>query len=299
MGDPTFSCGNTSRRTRVEVSHKLLEYKNVVTIGSVEPHWFAGYTGGRKSLIPGVASFETIRQNHSLVLQDGVGPLITTNNPVFEDLNEATLLILEKINDIGGPEIHSINCVSHNDDIFSISSSTVIESMNPLIPDVNKIYRKYTQPADIVIAIASAPMDRDLYQAAKSFENVRTSLRLRASFILVASCMEGIGPPHFSRTMELSRNLDLLKEHLSGEYALGDHKFKNPLRFIEGGGSLCLVSKNLAGKKNSEEVGLFSTFRDISSALDTEISRIKKFRNGPIDILIIIDSVNIVTSPAA
>ena len=297
--DPIFSCGTTSRGTSVEVSKRLLEYENVVTIGSVEPHWFAGYTGGRKSLVPGVASFETIRQNHSLALDDGIGPLITSNNPVFEDLNEATALILEKITDIGGPKIHSINCVSHNNDIFFISSSLVIESINPLISDVNKIYIKYTSPADIVIAIACAPMDRDLYQAMKSFENVRTSLRSKASFILVASCAEGIGPPHFSRTMELSRNPDLLKKHLSGKYTLGDHKFKNPLRFIEGGGSLCLVSKNLSRKKSSEAAGFFSTFGDIDSALDMEISFIEKIKAGPIDILIITDAVNIVTSPAA
>jgi nickel-dependent lactate racemase len=299
IGDPTFFSGNTSRGTRVEVSKRLLDYENVVTIGSVEPHWFAGYTGGRKSLVPGVASFETIRQNHSLALGDGVGPLITSKNPLFEDLNEATTLILENLNDIGGPVIRSINCVAHKDDIFSISSSTVIESINPLISDVNKIFRKYTQPTDIVIAIACAPMDRDLYQAMKSFENVRSSLRQKASFILVASCPEGIGPPHFSRTMALSKKLDLLKEHLSGEYTLGDHKFKNPLRFIEGGGVLSLVSKNIAEQKSSEEVGLFSIYRDINPVLDKEIDRIEKIKNGPMDILIITDAVNIVTFPVA
>ncbi len=298
-GDQTFFCGITSRGTRVEVSYRLLDYKNVVTIGSVEPHWFAGYTGGRKSLIPGVASFETIRQNHGLALLDGVGPLTTLKNPVFEDLNEGTILILEKINDLGGPEVYSINCVAHNEDIFSISSSTVIESINPLISDVNKIYKINAAPTDIVIAIACAPMDRDLYQATKSFENVRTSLRQKASFILVASCPEGIGPPHFARTMALSKNPDLLKEHLSGEYTLGDHKFKNPLLFIEGGGSLSLVSKNLANPEGSKEIGLFSIFGDINSALDKEINRIEKIKSEPIDLLIITDAVNMVTSPVS
>lgn len=297
--DQTFFSGITVRGTKVEVSLRLLNYKNVVTIGSVEPHWFAGYTGGRKSLIPGIASFETIRQNHSLALLDGVGPLTTSKNPVFDDLNEGTILILEKLKDKGGPEVHSINCVARKNDIFSISSSPITESLNPLIFDVNTIYRKYTAPTDIVIAIACAPMDRDLYQAMKSFENVRTSIKPKASFILVASCPEGIGPPHFTRTMTLSKNLDLLKEHLLGEYTLGDHKFKNPLRFIEGGGVLSLVSKNLVDSKKSKDVGLFSIFGNINSALYKEINRVKTIKNGPIDVLIINDAVNMVVSSAS
>ena len=65
---------------------KIFEYKNVVVINSVEPHYFAGYTGGRKSFLPGVAGYETIEHNHSFALSEDSCALGLKGNPVNEDM---------------------------------------------------------------------------------------------------------------------------------------------------------------------------------------------------------------------
>ncbi len=145
--DPTVQLGTTSRGTPVEVSQQLLEYETVVAIGSIEPHWFAGYTGGRKSLVPGIAAFETIRHNHRLASHTGAAPLETLGNPVHEDLMEAARLAIARhagryLSDTG---ISFINAVGRGDSVFSLVVGP-LNSPEGLSGHVDAIYRKGLPP---------------------------------------------------------------------------------------------------------------------------------------------------------
>ena len=81
--------GRTRRGTDVRVNRLLAEAGSVILINSVEPHYFAGYTGGRKSLFPGLAAYETVWANHRLSMEPGSESLVLSGNPVHEDLEEA------------------------------------------------------------------------------------------------------------------------------------------------------------------------------------------------------------------
>ena len=92
--------GTTSRGNRVEINSQVFDYDLIVLTGSIGFHYFAGFTGGRKSLMPGVAAQQTIHFNHLLVLnQDGPGrnPDVRVarleGNPVHEDIVEAVKLV--------------------------------------------------------------------------------------------------------------------------------------------------------------------------------------------------------------
>jgi len=61
--------GTTSRGTQVYLNKKAVEADHIICTGSIVYHFFAGFGGGRKALFPGVAAYESIRQNHSLMLQ--------------------------------------------------------------------------------------------------------------------------------------------------------------------------------------------------------------------------------------
>ena len=77
--------GRTSRGTEVFLDKILDNYNNVLVIGSVEPHYFAGYTGGRKAFLPGLSFFNTIENNHSFSLDPEAKLLKLDSNPVHLD----------------------------------------------------------------------------------------------------------------------------------------------------------------------------------------------------------------------
>jgi nickel-dependent lactate racemase len=77
--------GESSSGTPMEVNRRGVEASRIVVIGSVEPHYFGGYTGGRKSFLPGIASYRTIEHNHRHAVRPEPRALLLEGNPVHED----------------------------------------------------------------------------------------------------------------------------------------------------------------------------------------------------------------------
>ena len=293
--DPMMRVGATRRGTEVIVSGWLFSYDRIVAIGSVEPHWFAGYTGGRKSLIPGVAAYETIRQNHSLASLPESRHMKTSGNPLHEDLIDATLLVIDAHKKKGGASIVGINAVSHADDIYALAAAPILDSIEPLCGMVDTVYTARADTADIVIALAEAPMDRDLYQAMKSFENIRSVLNPGGVFLLVAAAPDGVGPPHFSRTLALGGDPDELERHLAGDYVLGNHKFINPLQFTQSGGLLLVSSEALAAHPDGPGIlGLFRAETSLPDALDAAFAHVRDNHRRSNRVIVVRDAVNTV-----
>ncbi|SUX30779.1 general glycosylation pathway protein [Campylobacter sputorum subsp. bubulus] len=87
--DKMVYLGESKNKTQMYLNEIVANAKKVIVIGSVEPHYFAGYTGGRKSFLPGTASYETITQNHKLALSHDAKALKLDGNPVHEDMVDA------------------------------------------------------------------------------------------------------------------------------------------------------------------------------------------------------------------
>ena len=85
--------GRTGRGTELYVNRLVPESERVLVLGSVEPHYYAGWTGGRKGLLPGIAGRLSIELNHKFALHRNAGPLLLKDNPCHEDLAEAVSLI--------------------------------------------------------------------------------------------------------------------------------------------------------------------------------------------------------------
>jgi nickel-dependent lactate racemase len=117
--------GRTSRGTEVKVNRLLAEAASVLLINSVEPHYFAGYTGGRKSLFPGLAAYETVWANHKLSMEPGSESLVLKGNPVHEDLQEATEI------GIAGKRVYSIQLVLDKDHRVGFASAGSLHETFP------------------------------------------------------------------------------------------------------------------------------------------------------------------------
>jgi len=191
--------GRTSRGTTISLNRLLLDADRIVVLGSVEPHYFAGYTGGRKSLIPGMAAFETIEQNHSLALLPGVMPLALEGNPVHEDIVEGVAMLKDR-------PIFAINLVlDHEEKVYAATAGELGASFMAATQRANDIYVvPIRRRADIVVSIARAPLDRDLYQLQKTLEHGLLAVKDGGVLILVSQCPNGVGEHSY---IELIREL--------------------------------------------------------------------------------------------
>jgi nickel-dependent lactate racemase len=211
--------GTTTRGTPLAINRLIVEAPKIVALSSVEPHYFAGYTGGRKSFFPGVAAYETIEQNHRLILQREAAPLALAGNPVHEDLVEA-------MGYLAGKEIYSLQVVLNRDHrICAAFCGSLTESFAAAVHKAKEVFSvELDKRADIVVTVAPAPLDIDLYQAHKALEHGKRALKPGGILILVAQCPGGIGNDRFYQLLSQAANPADVSALIADAYHLGDHK---------------------------------------------------------------------------
>lgn len=211
--------GTSKYGTEIYINRLAIEAHKIVVIGSVEPHYFAGYTGGRKSFIPGIVSRKTIEQNHKHALKREAQALVLTGNPIHEDIIDALKFFKNN-------EIFSIQTVLDGErNIYAVKSGHIHDSFHAAIDKSQEIYcAKIPEKADIVVSIAPYPMDTDLYQSRKTLENGKLALKQNGILIMVSKCRNGIGPPTFLELLSTCKSPEDVYMKISQGYRLGYHK---------------------------------------------------------------------------
>jgi len=211
--------GVSSTGTEMYVNRLGVEAHKLVTIGSVEPHYFAGYTGGRKSFLPGIASYKTIEQNHRHALSPRAQALVLEGNPVHEDMVDA-------LKTIEGKEIFSIQTVLDGEKrVYHCTSGDIHDSFLTAIDKAHEVYCvDVKEKTDIVVAVAGYPSDVDLYQAQKALDNGKLALEEGGILILVSECRSGIGEEAYFDLLASSETPQEALQRIGQGYRLGYHK---------------------------------------------------------------------------
>jgi len=211
--------GKSKNGTEMFINKMVPEIGHVVVIGSVEPHYFAGYTGGRKSFLPGVASFKTIEMNHKLALSNDAQSLALKGNPVNEDMNDA-MNVLKDIN------VFSIQTVLTGDHkIYAVIAGDLFKTFDKAISYANDVFCvNLKQKGNIVLTVAPYPMDIDLYQSQKALDNGKLALEDDGIIILVSKCRDGIGEEAFLKLLSQANTHQDVFNLIDNEYKLGYHK---------------------------------------------------------------------------
>lgn len=255
--------GTTSRGTPVSISRSVLEADGIVTVNSVEPHYFAGFTGGRKSFLPGVAGYESIEKNHSHATEPGSEPTALVGNPVSEDMEEAFGFLSDK-------RIFTVQTVMLPDGrLHSAFAGGMKEAFALGVESSAGVYCVVVpEKFSIVISAAPPPMDRDLYQSQKALEHGRLVLEKGGIIILVSACREGVGDRGFYDLLAKLESAGDVRNHLGENYRLGNHKAARWL-------SLCAEASVLSVTGLPEEVLRTVRMRNFSSlqeAADTAVA---------------------------
>lgn len=208
--------GTTGQGYPVEVSREVVDSDVVVCLGNIEYHYFAGYTGGAKAILPGVASHKSIEANHRYMAHPGAraGDL---NDPVRRGIDEAGRML---------PIDFILNTVLNDQKkLVGAVAGHYIDAHRRGCEIIDQMYRVGVEPADIVVASAGGyPKDLNLYQAHKTLENAKHAVREGGTIILVAECPEEFASKPFKRWFEEAGSIDELADRLNHEFLLGGHK---------------------------------------------------------------------------
>ncbi|MGB9867883.1 MAG: nickel-dependent lactate racemase [Bacillota bacterium] len=210
--------GTTTRGTPVAIFRPVVEADKRVLLGNVEYHYFAGYSGGLKALMPGCATHSSIQANHSMMVDERAIAGEITNNPVRQDIEEVARFV---------PADFIFNMVlDEQKNVLGAFAGHPISAHREAARYLDTIYKvKLDEPADIVIASAGGfPKDINLYQAQKAIDNASRAVRPGGILILVAECPEGLGDEVFARWIAAARKPEDLIDRIRVQFELGGHK---------------------------------------------------------------------------
>jgi len=206
--------GLSSRGTPIYINKIFLDADLKILTGSINYHDFAGFSGGAKSILPGVSGLSTISHNHLLLLHpvfgSGYNPKakagILDENPVHEDMEEIAGLVNPDflINVVFNADGELLQVVSGNWRLAHRIGCKTIEDV--FSADIE-------EKADLVLVSSGGyPFDINFYQAMKSVINTMGMIKENGTIILVASCKEGLGAEHFKEWLSIESPLKLEEE---------------------------------------------------------------------------------------
>ena len=216
--DECVPVGTTSRGTRLEVFRPYLDADLRICTGNIEYHYFAGFSGGAKAVVPGLCSYAAIRDNHSMMLSPTARAGILEGNPVREDIDEAGGLI-------GVDFILNVVLDEEKRVIRAVAGHYLEAHREGVRYYDERCDLKVDAAADVVIASPGGrPKDINLYQAQKTLDNVSGAVREGGAVILVARCREGFGQKAFEKWMCGMGTPHVLVDRIRREFVLGGHK---------------------------------------------------------------------------
>jgi nickel-dependent lactate racemase len=210
--------GKTQHGNKVYVNRVFAEADVKVLVGDVGFHYYAGYGGGRKSVLPAVSGEETIHHNHAMLLEASARTGVLEGNPVHEDMTEAAWLA--KVDFI-------LNVVTNSKgEIVKAFAGDLEQAFLEATKLVDEMYRvTMERRADIVVVSAGGyPADINLYQAYKALDNALEVVKRGGTVIMVAECPEGHGNQVFYDWMTRLEDLKKVEREVKRHFEFGGHK---------------------------------------------------------------------------
>lgn len=203
---------------KVYVNKVFAEADFRILTNSIELHYFAGYGGGRKSVLPAISGEETIQHNHAMLLHPKAKTGVLEENPVHEDMVEAARLAKSDF---------IVNAVTNSkNEIVKAFAGDLEQAFYEGVKLVDEMYKvPIERRTDIVIVSSGgSPHDIDLYQAQKGVENALDAVKRGGVIIWVAECPDGHGSEVFFDWMTRFKDPKEMEGEIKRRFRLGAHK---------------------------------------------------------------------------
>lgn len=258
--------GYTSHNTPVDLFRVVAEADRRICLGNIEYHYFAGYSGGAKALMPGVSTRDAIQANHSMMVNENSYAGNIKTNPVRKDIDEVAKF--------AGIDFIVNVVLDENKQIIRAVAGHYIDAHREGCRFLDSLYKvKISEKADIVITSPGGfPKDINLYQSQKALDNAKHAVKKRGIIILVASCKEGFGSKIFEQWILNSKKPEDLVKRIKSNFVLGGHKAAAIAMVLENC-DIYLVSELENYVVQSMH---FKPFHDLQGALDAAFFKMGK-----------------------
>lgn len=261
--DSLCDMGVLSSGLRLRINRLAVDADFLITLGVVMPHYFAGFSGGRKSILPGIAGRESIENNHARMVD------LVDNLPELRS-NPLSLEMIEAARRLGVDFI--CNAVLADDlSIVGIFAGDLEEAWYAAADAAASVYDvPFARQADICIISASGyPRDVNAYQAQKALDHADRVTRKGGTIVLVAACEKGLGGKTFEEWLSLGLSPQGIIDRIRTHFVMGGHK-------AYGYAKVARDKKVLLVSSLTEEVTqrLFATkLNDLQAFYDTSIAK--------------------------
>ena len=216
--DDCLRMGVTLRGTPVDITRAVAEADFKIALGNVEFHYFAGYSGGAKAVMPGCSTPEAIQVNHKMMVMDEACAGRLEDNPIRMDIEEAGAIC-------GIDYIVNVVLDEHKKIVYA-AAGDVTKAHRNACAYLDRMYRKpIPERADIVlVSQGGAPKDANLYQVQKALDNAKHAVKEGGTIILVGACNEGLGSAKFEEWLTAAPDAPSMIGRVKNHFELGGHK---------------------------------------------------------------------------
>lgn len=183
--------GTTSRGNSVRINRRFLEADVRILTGFIEPHFFAGFSGGPKGVLPALAGAESVQTNHGrqMIAHPNATWGVTVGNPIWEEMREVALMTKPTfLLNVTLNNRREITSVFGGDMLAAHAAGCEFVRQSAMVG--------VDAPYDIVITTNSGyPLDQNLYQAVKGMSAANQVAREGGSIVIAAACQDGL-PNH-------------------------------------------------------------------------------------------------------
>ena len=266
-----IALGNTSLSHPVRINKHFLEADVRILTGFIEPHFFAGFSGGPKAVLPSLAGAESVFTNHGykMISHPKASWGITAENPIWEEMREVALRT--------NPTFLLNVSLNTNKEITSVFAGDMIAAHTQGCAYVkDNAMVGVEDPYDIVITTNSGyPLDQNLYQSVKGMSAANQIIRQGGSIIIATACVDGL-PDHglYAALLEKGGSPQGVMDLVSQEgYSAQDQWQVQIQAQIQQRADIYVFSEGLTS--DQVELALFKPCKNIESTIDDLMNKYK------------------------
>ena len=262
--DDLVNVGKTSFGTEVEIDQSFYNADLHILTGDVGFHYYAGFGGGRKSVLPAVSGRQTINKNHGMLTHPKATTGNLEGNPIHLDMTEAARLA--RVDFI-------VNFVRNSQkEVVAAFAGDLEQAFMQGVHEVDNMGRvPVKEKADIVITSSGYPKDIDLYQATKAQVHALGAVRDNGIIISLLECREGIGHKVFEEWAHKYRSLEELTQQVQDNFIMGGHKI---FYVAQAASRVKLFLVSALDPKETQEYYYMTPFKTATDALQAAFKEI-------------------------